>query len=318
MNILKLLIGFIYNITFKFNHNRGSVLIINDGALGDYIHGLPFAYCLKNLGYDITMFSKETNKINANFKFSSDFNYIKTQKFNMIFALNYKKEHLLYLFLKNTFDFNAHRARAKIFKKWEETHWSDYYLQCLSNFIKKQIYFKNDDRIVNKKYIVFHPGSSNPEKNWDIENFISVYKKISYPDKIFVLGPSELYLERTLQKNGCNYMISTNFEALDDLAKNTRLFVGSDSGVSHFFSTYNCKIISIFSVGCADTHFPYTRNGYFYFERPAFEKFYKKRIITQISLAPQTLLKQIKNIESNNDVLESGFYRSRDFTKYVI
>lgn len=318
MNIPKLITGAVCNATFKFNHERGPVLIVNDGALGDYIHGLPFAYCLKNLGYEVTILSAEKNKIDNDFQVIPYYDIINDTRFKMVFLMNYTRPILLNVLKKNVYDFNFTRIRKRVMRTWKEIHWSDFYLETLSNWVKKSIFFNNGNRVEKENYIVFHPGSSDARKNWDIDNFITVYNNIDYPNKIFVLGPADLYLEEKLKRANCNYMISTDFKMLEKLAKETYLFIGSDSGVAHFFSTFNCRMISIFSIGCGETHFPYTRKAVFYYDKDVFKRFYKNNEITQIKLTPIELLKQVVHIANKDNKLEPGFYRSADLSRYLI
>jgi len=318
LNFPKLITGFWGNYTFKFAHKRGSVLIINDGALGDYIHGLPFAYCLKNLGYEVTILSSDKNKLDDTFQVIPYYDIINDKRFKMIFVMNYKKPVFFKLWRANAYFFNFRRAALRAFRRWEEKHWSDFYLECLSDFVKKSIFFNNGNRVEKEKYVVFHPGSSMKEKNWDIEKFIEVYKGIDYEHKLFVLGPSDTHLKDVLDKNGCKYMVSTDFKALEKIAKETYLFVGSDSGVAHYFATFNTNVISIFTIGCGPTHFPYTRRGTFYFEEEVFKRFYKKGEITQIKLNPEALLRQIYHIIQKDNKVEPGFFKSANYAHYLI
>ena len=300
---------------FRFVRTPCKVLIINDGALGDFIHGLPFVNILQEEGYDVTILSNENYKSRLGYKITNDYNVIDDKEFKMIFLMN-EKPHDKKFWFKNTFDFNARRSILKALGLWREKHWADFYLFWAEDFLKKKIVYKHFYKS-SKEDIVFHAGSSNPAKNWDIKNFITVYKSIKSDNKYFIVGPDDTHLIPYLEYYNCEYIISNSLNQLLEIASKTAVFIGNDSGVGHVFSLFDGKIVSIFTIGCGYTHFPFNKNTLFYFDYHVFKKYLVVDKIIPIKLTPQTLISAINQFLNDEYVYFYNFYYGKESAKHL-
>jgi len=300
---------------FRFVKEPCKVLIVNDGALGDFVHSIPFINALQSGCYDVTVLTKENYKCRLGYNIVSDYSVINDKSFKMIFLMN-EKPHKYSYFFKNVFDFNARRSMLKARGMWKEKHWVDFYLFWAEDFLKKKIKMENFLKSTGED-VVFHPGSSNSEKNWDIENFIKVYNATLSDNKYFIIGPDDKYLIPKLEENNCVYIESDSINTLLHIASKTALFVGSDSGVSHIFSLFDIKIVSIFSIGCGLTHFPYNKNAMFYFNSDVFNKYMKTKEITKIELSSKEVISSINFYLQNKKISFPNFYKSKDKAQHL-
>ena len=315
MNPKKIIKGTIYNSMFRFVRTPCKVLIINDGALGDFIHGLPFVNVLKDAGYDITILTNEKFKSRLGYKITDNYDIIDDKSFKMIFLMNEKVHYKKYWF-KNVFDFNARRSVLKGLGMWKEKHWADFYLFWVEDFLKKKIKYKHFYKST-KEDIVFHPGSSNSEKNWDIQNFIDVYKAIKYDNKYFIIGPDDKHLIPHLEYYNCDYIVSDSINQLLEIASKTMLFIGNDSGVGHVFSLFDIKILSIFTIGCGETHFPFNKNAVFYFDYHVFKKYLVMKKIIKIKLTSSLVIHIINKILNDQDICFYNVYYAKNKAKHL-
>lgn len=87
-------------------------------------------------------------------------------------------------------------------------------------------------------YAAIHPFSGNPRKNWPIQNFRELARRISrYMLVRWCCGPEE-------QLDEC-----LRFKSLDELGgwlAGARLYVGNDSGISHLAAATGIPVIAIF------------------------------------------------------------------------
>ena len=304
----------VFSIIRNFFFNRrinGKVLIVNVGGLGDFIHSIPAIYFLKVL-FEVDILSKKeycTILPSENFVSEEE---AKKQKYCAVFDFNSPKI-VTPEFSKNEYNFFAEKVLHKyVYRDWKEIHWVEFYIKTLITLFPNSKEFKLKQKKSSPSLIIIHPGSSNPEKNWDLENFIWVGKKLSkrHPVK-FLIGPQDAELESKILSNGFEVIKSKDFLELSRIAKITKLYIGNDSGPMHFFSLYNCKIIGIFSIGCADTHYPYSPFAIYYYERDVFNDFYEKGIIRKIGLSKETLLKQVEFVLKDKNRLLKNFYASK-------
>jgi heptosyltransferase-2 len=107
----------------------------------------------------------------------------------------------------------------------------------------------------NKILIGFHPGAGEKMqfKVWSKDNFIKLGREIleNYDDTYLILfgGPKEKEACREIkEKIGEKVFLATNFnlKQIAALIDNCRIFVSSDSGLSHIASTTKADLITIF------------------------------------------------------------------------
>jgi len=303
MNPLKVISAILSNS--KFDGNSNNLIIINEGGLGDYIHSIPAIKYLKENNKKITIITNDSFKdILHDTKYANNKLKLTSPKLVMNSKTNIG-------FFDNTFDFNAERIKRKyITRNWREIHWAEFYLNTVKDLFKLNKKFIMKQRKSSPKYISIHPGSSNPEKNWSIEKFIWIGKQLSQNNKVmFLIGPQDKDLEPIIKKSGLKIIETSNFSELGNIASKTKLYIGNDSGPMHFFSLYTCKILGIFTYGCAYTHYPYSNNAWYYFEEKIFNDYYKNGKISKINLTKENCLKQVKLILGGKKELLSNFYK---------
>jgi len=104
-----------------------------------------------------------------------------------------------------------------------------------------------------KEYVVFHPGASNPKRMFTVEDAVELVHFVlkKYPDMRVVLsgGPEEtLFIEEIAQKSkDKNVVTATGVPAQDmmGLLQQARLFIGTDTGVTHLACFLGVQVIEI-------------------------------------------------------------------------
>ncbi|MCM8762525.1 MAG: glycosyltransferase family 9 protein, partial [Candidatus Omnitrophica bacterium] len=103
--------------------------------------------------------------------------------------------------------------------------------------------------IKQKEFFIIHPGSGSPHKNWDIERFLEVYKRLSSSIKgIILLGYAEKKQYEFWYKNISSSCVAEPVEIEDIISYIERayFYIGNDSGVSHLFAAAGVPSIVIF------------------------------------------------------------------------
>jgi ADP-heptose:LPS heptosyltransferase len=110
--------------------------------------------------------------------------------------------------------------------------------------------------IAKKRYVVVHPGSGDPRKNYPPPFWVKILKQLLHFEaarehKLFVLlGPAEAALRNPFEEA----LISTNGEicfcpdaqALMELFSRTSLYLGHDSGITHLAAMTGAPTIALF------------------------------------------------------------------------
>jgi ADP-heptose:LPS heptosyltransferase len=288
---LETITGLISNL--KFNpKNVKSILIINRGALGDFIHSVPLYRYLKENGFNVEFYTKEEYKSIVN-----DIQYTDNPTYwcyDAVLNIQSPKNELIKVLKYNTFSFLGEKIYLKYIKKtWKEIHWAIFYIDTVKKLFNLKSNFKLTQYKTYNKAIIVHPGSSFPEKSWGIENFQWLVDKISQDQKtIVILGPNEHNLAVYFKKNKNLEIVKSNSgKDLINTLKQGKFFIGNDSGVMHVASLFDMPIFGIFTIGCAKTHFPYTPNGILYYDEQQFLDYYKRGIITKSKLTKEKLYK---------------------------
>lgn len=101
-------------------------------------------------------------------------------------------------------------------------------------------------KLTNKKIIGIHPGgdSSNPEKRFPIEKYISFSNSLKKEKAIFFIGPDEKELESILRK-AKQTVIKTDIETIAALLKKCEYVLQSDSGLGHLAAAVGTKTKTI-------------------------------------------------------------------------
>ena len=95
--------------------------------------------------------------------------------------------------------------------------------------------------------IAIFPGSGSPAKNWPLDKFTMLARKLSESASVvFILGPAESAMEKTIR--GSDWPVLKNLElgTVAGIARLARCFVGNDSGVSHLAAAVDAPGVVIF------------------------------------------------------------------------
>lgn len=116
----------------------------------------------------------------------------------------------------------------------------------------------------NEKYIAIAPLAQNFSRTWGVSNFQLLCEKLSAEYSIILLGAENEfnYLERIKNGNGriTNSAGKITLYDLSSLIKNSLLFIGNDSGLSHLALRLNMPMIAITGGGAYKKYFPYAAN----------------------------------------------------------
>ena len=199
---------------------------------------------------------------------------IKLKNFNKVFIFNSSLRYLLISKLagiKNISQYPLFRKKdnivtsAKIFTEHE-----------LGSIVSTQPELRINQESFNKvnqsfskefKHICLGISASGPTKRWNIENFITLCKKIN--EKI----PSKFYLaagnnDKDLIDKFLNSEISKNCTSFQDLKiketmpiiKNCDLYVGNDTGWLHISSALGIKCLALFMDSPVQAYGKYSKN----------------------------------------------------------
>ncbi|MGB5159092.1 MAG: glycosyltransferase family 9 protein [Desulfobacterales bacterium] len=258
------------------------LLFIHQGAIGDIVSLFPAiiklkekfrqidAICNKNIG-ELACLLKITDKtypVEAAF-FSSLF----SGKVDSVAAeiLRSYDEILLFSYsaeFENTISSIIQKRIYRISPRPDATleiHILSYILKFLAqnklidndNLPEKQYHdyltkeFGNRKAQHTESKIIIHPGSGSTRKNWPVSNYINVCenldsKKICYE---VIIGPAEYDLAEIFKKNllsNIKIHRPAKLSELVPLLKQSREFIGNDSGISHLAAFMGIPAILIF------------------------------------------------------------------------
>ena len=98
--------------------------------------------------------------------------------------------------------------------------------------------------------ILFHPGSGDRGKNWPMERFVELARRLRYGGQrvIWIMGPAE---DGAALPSGAEAWRSAPLPALAASLRRARLYVGNDSGITHLAAASGCATIALF--GASDS-----------------------------------------------------------------
>lgn len=305
----KALFGLILNA--KFTPGSGKkILIVNHGALGDFVHSIPLIYYLKENGYSVNVSTKENNKIS---NIGIDYTTEEYTSYDVIFNINAPKSMWFGLFFANTFDVLGEKIYRKYIKKnWVEIHWAEFFIKTAQKMLNLPDPKPIPRISTTNEVILIHPGASFAAKSWGIDNFVWLANELCKENKIWViLGPNEYDLATYFIPNSSiEVILSRNMADLANTMKYGKMFIGNDSGVMHTASLFDMPIFGIYTVGSYFTHFPYSSKSICYFDENQFNSFYKEHKITQSNLTRKMCLDQINSILNGKDELLGPNFRN--------
>lgn len=241
--------------------NCKHILIVHQGALGDFILSLPAILSLKKhfASKKVYWWGKELH--------SFWYKHLK------IPPLPYKKaKHLIYLFqdkkiplLEDTLVFWFKiSTEAKVTFKLSNLHYL--YLVNTQNPLPVKTFLKNQLKslkipfynhwqeelkkslppLTSKKILIF-PGSGHTAKNWPLKNFLSLAQKLnSLAPTSLVLGPVEQEKLNLNLFKGQDYIILNTLEELIQNLAQAKLVIGNDAGPIHLADLMGIKTLVLF------------------------------------------------------------------------
>ncbi len=239
------------------------ILFVKSGGLGDFLLSLPLINKIEKafVGDKITIATK-----------SSYFKLFKDEKFNFIdidskeflgilmgdrkILLKYKKIFIPILWkgrIENADDdrfiFFGYSSFLKGIHYSEQIFYGTSIRTEIDLFsIRELIYYAERKDIKEKKdYFIIHPGSGNPKKNYPISKFIKLSKMLKNELKIepiFLLGEPEKRMISGLEE--FQTILNPDIRKLICIIKNSRFYIGNDSGVTHLSAILGVKTFSIF------------------------------------------------------------------------
>lgn len=93
-----------------------------------------------------------------------------------------------------------------------------------------------------EKRIVLLPGAGRPEKQWPVDRFEELARRIG-PEALVAWGPSEETLARAI---GAEVAPATNFRELAFVLSRARLVIGADTGPLHLAAALGTPVIGLY------------------------------------------------------------------------
>jgi len=106
--------------------------------------------------------------------------------------------------------------------------------------------------IERKKYIMFHPGASNPKRMFTVGDAVELVRFISekFPDMRIVLSGGQderQFIERVVHLSGGDIIVAIGTDAptIAALIRHTRLFIGTDTGITHLACFLGTRVVEV-------------------------------------------------------------------------
>jgi ADP-heptose:LPS heptosyltransferase len=296
---------------------RNKILIVSNGpSFGDLIHTIPVirAFSVYN---DVSVLTTPGYEVKG-FKYVSEEEAL-NNKWDLTFVCDDKHK---VRWKGNTVYCEANRVVSRILRTWKEYNWSDFFLDIsrISDYRLLNIPYRYSSIKSTGEKIIIHPGASSEGKAWGLDNYLNLYnnlKTAGYKPEILVTKFDNFVLNK-LKGSKYKMIKANNTDDLADIAGSTKLFIGNDSGVMHFFGLYDCDVLGVFTYGCAETHYPWTPRGFVYFERAVFEDFYKRGVVSKINLDVAAATKETLNILKAGKLTgkNDNFFSTRSLVNY--
>jgi ADP-heptose:LPS heptosyltransferase len=104
-----------------------------------------------------------------------------------------------------------------------------------------------------RSFLLILPGSGSHAKNWPVENFIGLAKRLEpWLRSLCLLGPAEMELSAGFRAAGIVTFEELELGEVAGIAAQARVFVGNDSGVSHLASASGARGVVLFGPTDAD------------------------------------------------------------------
>ena len=109
--------------------------------------------------------------------------------------------------------------------------------------------------------IILHPGSGSPRKNWSLSNYIRLagMLKAAGRQPMFICGPAEQEMVPILTDSGYPVREMDDLIALAEYLQRSGGFIGNDSGVSHLAAYLGIPTVAVFGPSDPDRWRPIGR-----------------------------------------------------------
>jgi len=99
-----------------------------------------------------------------------------------------------------------------------------------------------------KKYIVIHPVSGCPSKDWPIEKYAELSKNLAKKMPVYIIGtPNDPGIKTITGKNIHNTAGELSIRGIATLIKGASMVIGNDSAAVHIASAFDVKSLTLFS-----------------------------------------------------------------------
>lgn len=142
-----------------------------------------------------------------------------------------------------------------------------YFQFDLIEWNKKNLGFDNY-QMSDRKTILIAPSASNRFRNWKKDNFKKLVNRLSKENKIILIGTSKQrkILEYISDNNKkIEIKINLTYKEIYRIMNCVNLFIGLDSGLTHFALQLNKPTIAIIGGGKYGKFFPYKQSSNFKF-----------------------------------------------------
>lgn len=255
----------------KKHGQKATVLIIHQGALGDFVATFPVLFLLrKNFRSIDALCQNQLGKLACHLKVIDKHFSIETAIFSSLYSdhvdqraanlfLSYN-EIILFSFsdklertIQNITGRKVHRIPPRA-KADEKIHIHRHLIGHLMETrliehkpVKHSISNHNENHAASR--VIIHPGSGSRKKCWPLTNFIKIekYLKSIKMKPEFLLGPAEHFLTDRLNKSGERVVhVISDLNQVAILLKTAGGFIGNDSGISHLAGFLNIPMAVIF------------------------------------------------------------------------
>lgn len=113
--------------------------------------------------------------------------------------------------------------------------------------------------------VAVHPGSGSPAKNWPVDRFTEIVRRLRArgDDVVAVLGEADAVEAAALSRDAPDLPVLENLSLVELAATlaECAAFVGNDSGITHLAAATGLPVVAIFGPSDADTWAPRGRGG---------------------------------------------------------
>lgn len=157
-------------------------------------------------------------------------------------------------------------------------------IEKLMQFISVSVLDNNTNLFINTHYPIKHnyspiiiaPYSSSFVRDWGVHNYCSLISKINKNNKILILTSANQKI-KAIKDFGFLQNVVVNDTGLSNVAnvlKGAKLFIGNDSGLTHFAVKLKVKTVAIIGGGTFGRYFPVPNSEeltkYFYYKMDCF------------------------------------------------